>query len=85
MMTLITIYALIGDDIRAFSTTKSADIYFYSFHTIALILFALEIMVQSCVVDDFKYGLLFWLDVIATLSLILDIPMILDIINMAFD
>ena len=84
-MTMITIYALIGDDIRAFSTTKSADIYFYSFHTIALILFGLEIMVQSCVVDDFKYGLLFWLDVIATLSLILDIPMIRDIVNVAFD
>ncbi len=85
MMTMITIYALIGDDIRIFSTSKNADIYFFSLHTIALILFALEIMVQSCVVDDFKYGLLFWLDVIATLSLILDIPMIRDVVNVAFD
>ena len=44
-MTIITIYALIGDDIRAFSTSKNADVYFYSFHIIALILFAVEIMV----------------------------------------
>jgi hypothetical protein len=34
--------------------------------------------VQSCVVDDFKYGFFFWLDFIATFSIVLDTTWILD-------
>ena len=45
---------------------------------IALILFALELLVQSCVVDDFKYSFFFWLDFIATASLVPDIAWIGD-------
>jgi len=45
---------------------------------LSLVLFTLELLVQSCVVDDFKYSFFFWLDFIATASLIPDIVWISD-------
>jgi len=32
--------------------------------------------------DEFKYSFFFWLDIIATLSLILDVPWLIDPIQM---
>jgi hypothetical protein len=40
---------------------------------LSLALFAFEIVVTSVVTDDYKYSFFFWLDIIATLSLIPDI------------
>jgi hypothetical protein len=60
------------------TTTKKVDPYFYSGLVISLFLFSIELLVQSCVVDDFKYSFFFWLDFIATLSLVPDIYWILD-------
>jgi signal transduction histidine kinase len=59
-------------------TTKEVDPYFFGGLVVSLFLFSLELLVQSCVVDDFKYGFFFWLDFIATVSLIPDISWILD-------
>jgi hypothetical protein len=39
-----------------------------------MFLFSIEILINSMVVDGFKYSFFFWLDLIATLSLIPDIP-----------
>ena len=47
---------------------------------ISLVLFTLELLLQSCVVDDFKYSFFFWLDFVATLSLVPDIPWCMDIV-----
>ena len=41
-------------------------------------LFTTEILINSVVAEDFKYSFFFWLDIIATLSLIADISWILD-------
>lgn len=76
-MTMTTLYALIGDDLRLWVTTKGADIYFNVGFTITLILFTIELLLNSMVVDGFKYSFFFWLDVIATLSLITDIKWIM--------
>jgi len=78
VMTLVTIFALIADDIRLFSSSKPADNYFFAGNTIALVLFAIEILVNSVVVDGFKYSFFFYLDIIATLSIISDLPYMLD-------
>ena len=40
---------------------------------------------MSCVKDDFKYGLFFWLDFIATASLLQDIAWIWDGLYLAFN
>jgi len=78
-MTLVTLYSLFGDDLRVWHARKENDDMFFAGLLISLILFTLELLVQSCVVDDFKYSFFFWLDFIATLSLVIDIPWCMDI------
>ncbi len=85
-MSLTTIFALFGDDFRLWFTTKDADPYFYAGLCLSFVLFILEIFINSCVVNDFKFSFFWWLDIIATLSLIPDIGWIVEIIQtiMAF-
>lgn len=77
-MTLTTFFALFGDSFRLWHTDKETDDYFFAALTISLILFSLELVILSCVKDDFKYSLFFWLDFIATASLLQDIAWIWD-------
>lgn len=62
-------------------TDKEADVYFYSFLVVSFVLFSAEIFINSMVQPDFKYSFFFWLDIIATLSLIPDIIWIMDAIG----
>ena len=82
VMTLVTVYALVGDDIRLWATSKNADPYFYSGLILSFFLFGLELILNTVVIDEFKYSFFFWLDIIATLSLIPDIPWITDILGL---
>ena len=77
-MMSVTIFALIGDDFRQWFFNKHADPFFFGGLIFSLFAFGLEIMVNSCVVDDFKWSFFFWLDIIATLSIILDIQWIMN-------
>ena len=63
-------------------TTKEADPYFYMGLIVSFVLFTTEILVNTVVIDDFKYSFFFWLDIIATLSLIPDIRWLIDIIGL---
>jgi hypothetical protein len=67
--------------VRLWVTTKNADPYFYCGLIVSFILFTTEILLNSIVIDDFKYSFFFWLDLIATLSLIPDIRWIIDLIG----
>jgi hypothetical protein len=78
IMSIITLYALFGDDIRLWFTSKGADDYFYGALSLSFVLFTCEILINSCVIDDFKYSFFFWLDIIATLSLIPDIDWVIE-------
>ena len=80
-MSLVTIYALVGDDIRVWMTRKEADPVFFAGLLVSFILFAAEILLQTIVIDEFKYSFFFWLDIIATLSLIPDILWITDVLE----
>lgn len=80
-MAIVTFYALIGDDIRLWATDKYVDTYFYVGLMISFILFATEILLNSVAISDFKYSFYFWLDIIATLSLIPDIIWMSELIN----
>lgn len=81
VMTIVTLFALFGDDLRLWIFTKEADVYFYYGLTLSFILFSIELLVNSCVGEDFKYSFYFWLDFIATFSLITDIVWFTDFIN----
>ena len=50
--------------------------------SISFVLFTLEVLVGSVVIDDFKYSFFFYLDIVATLSIISDIPWMLDLLVM---
>jgi hypothetical protein len=60
------------------ATSKEADIYFQSALLISFFLFAMEVFFGSIVLEDFKYSFFFYLDIIATLSLINDISWLLN-------
>jgi len=78
IMTSLTLFALFGDDFRLWFFEKTIDVYFFSFLLFALLMFLLELMINSCVQDDFKYSFFFWLDIIATISLAPDIQFLVD-------
>ena len=81
LMAFVTIFALFGDDFRLWFTTKHADIFLDSALIFSLFAFTLEILVNSCVVDDFKYSFFFWLDIIATVSICVDVGLIANFIG----
>ena len=80
-MSLTTVFALFGDDLRLWFTTSDADPYFYAGLSLSFVLFSVEIFINSCVVDDFKYSFFWWLDIVATLSLIQDIGWVYDLLQ----
>lgn len=81
VMSIVTLFALLGDDIRLWLTNKDADSTFNSGLLISFILFTAEIMLNTVAIDEFKYSFFFWLDIIATMSVIIDIPWITDPFN----
>lgn len=78
-MTVITIYALFGDDIRAALLPSASDPYFNGLTIFAMFCFTIEIILSSIVIGDYFLGFYFWLDIIATVSLIFDISWIWDL------
>lgn len=72
-MGVFTIYALFGDDARILSSTKSADNVFDAFTLMSMVIFAVEIGMTLYVDKKYKWSFFFWLDVISTISLILDL------------
>ena len=77
-ITSLTLYALLGDDIRVSSTSLSSDNIFYSLTVVCFFFFSLEIMLSSYAQEDYWLGFFFWLDLVATISLIPDIGWIWD-------
>lgn len=79
-MAIITVYALFGDDVRLVATNKGADPVFYILTIFCLLCFTVEILMASIATPEFFMGFYFWLDTIATISLIADIGWIWDLI-----
>ena len=76
-MTIITIYALFFDDIRIIAFAKNTDDYFYAITTFCLVCFTAEIIMASYATKHYFNSFFFWLDIIATASLITDIGWIM--------
>jgi len=49
IMSSVTLFALFGDDLRVWLTTKEADPYFYSGLIVSFVLFTSEIFINSLV------------------------------------
>ena len=72
-MSVATVYALFGDDIKTLGFPKSDDDVFSSLVVICLFLFTLELVLSFLTKDGYKWSFYFWLDLVATLSLVPDI------------
>ena len=83
IMTMTTLFALFGDDFRLWFCNKWVDPYFYGLLCAAFVIFGAELLLKSCVLDDFKYSFFFWLDLVATLSLIVDIEWLVELVYSA--
>ena len=72
-MFLITIYALIGDDIRLLAFSKDADEVFMWLNIVTLTLFTIELILSSIGAKGYLGSFFFWLDLLSTVSIITDI------------
>lgn len=75
-VSLATVFALFGDDIRLAATDRPSDIYFDVGNSIVIVLFIFEIYVTCKVRKHFLFSFFFWLDLVSTLTLILDITFV---------
>lgn len=79
LTTLLTIYALFGDDIRVAKTPfgtmthRAVDDIFDACTITCLVIFSAEFLAFSAFQDDYFLGFFFWLDLVATASLVTDI------------
>jgi hypothetical protein len=78
LMSLITVWVLFGENIRLLAASKSQDEGFFASYLVCLVMFILELILFSLFMEDYKFSFFFWLDLVATLSLLPDIPYILD-------
>lgn len=76
--TLLTVYALTGDDIRLICTRKPADMIFNYIVMLCIVVFSFEVVVSCLGKDDYFMGFFFVLDVASTATLVLDLSWVSD-------
>lgn len=73
LTTVLTLYALFGDDIRLSSTDKDNDILFNVLTVFCLFIFLVEIVAASVGKEEYFGSFFFWLDALSTASLVFDL------------
>jgi len=76
--TLLTVWALVGDDLRIMFTSKPADPIFDIFVIVCLVIFSFEIVVSCFGTEDYFMGFFFSLDVVSTCTLVMDLSVVRD-------
>lgn len=76
LITVLTIYALFGDDIRLLFTSKPSDFIFDVITVACMCIFSLEIIVCCVGKAEYLFGFFFWLDIMSTMTLLLDVTTI---------
>lgn len=77
-MMIVTIWALFGDDIRQVSVTTDGDMTFYILTLVCFGLFFIEVVLAFISKPDYRWGFFFWLDLVSTVSLLMDVQFISD-------
>ena len=75
---LLTLFVLFGDDVRLLVLPPSADVYVGIVTTVCFFMFTFELAATCYIRKDYKFSFFFWLDVIALVSLLPDIPIFYD-------
>jgi len=71
-MSLITVYALFFDDVRIILFKKSTDYAFDAATFFGICMYSVEIVLASLAEQNYFLEFFFWLDLIATLSMVPD-------------
>lgn len=71
--TILTVFALIGDDARLLLTSREADNFFNILIVLAFMIFSTEIVAASLGVRGYFNSFFFYLDLIATSTMLLDL------------
>jgi hypothetical protein len=77
VMSLLTLFALLGPDIRTMIIKPEHDAIFNGFFIWVMFMFFFEFIVNIWVTDNYFKSFYFWLDFFVTLSMFLDIDWIL--------
>lgn len=77
-VSFVTIWALFGDDIRILAVGKGGDNAFYIMTLICFAIFSLEILLSCYAKGDYLFTFFFWLDLVSTVTLLLDVGWISD-------
>lgn len=83
-MTIVTLYALLGSDISVAFLSKKYDYIFDILSTLALVLFFVELLLNIYADKQYIFSFFFWLDLVSTLSLIMEIDFIFSPILKSF-
>lgn len=78
---ILTIYALMGDDVKLISTDKPADGIFNVLTLVCIGVFVLEVLLSCIGKDDYFGGFFFALDVVSTGTLVFDLSWFNDMIQ----
>ena len=81
LMALITIYALFGEDLKL-AHANYADETFEILTSMSFFLFLFEFCLQFYVKLEYRFGFYFYLDIVSTVSLITDMPWMLDLFGL---
>eukprot|EP00927_Polykrikos_kofoidii_P071028 TRINITY_DN6736_c0_g1_i4.p1 TRINITY_DN6736_c0_g1~~TRINITY_DN6736_c0_g1_i4.p1 ORF type:complete len:964 (+),score=155.60 TRINITY_DN6736_c0_g1_i4:115-3006(+) len=81
LTTFLTSFALCGDDLRMMFTSREFDFTFDVMVGITFGIFAIEIVLSCIGRDDYWLGFFFWLDVMSTATLLLDLTTVADAIS----
>lgn len=73
LMFLITLYALVGDDVKLLAFSKQSDDVFMWLNIFAITMFTIELILSSIGMKGYFGSFFFWLDLVSTLSIVTDI------------
>lgn len=79
--TVLTIYALVGDDIRLITTNMPADTTFDIFTVVCLVVFTAEIILSCLGKADYFMSFFFTLDIVSTATLLFDLSVVSDYLS----
>lgn len=84
---IVVLYALFGDDVRLAFFPPSSDVTFSVLASLSLLFFLFEFVVFSWMNSERKYrwSFTFWLDLVATVTMLPDITVFWDLIILGID
>lgn len=84
ILLVITFYSLFFDDYQELLCGKQLDLVFDIFSFIIMSIFAFELVISSLFIKGYFNSYFFYLDLISTLSIIIDLNMIKNLLNTGF-